>query len=61
MHKSKASAYKEVIMNDSPDKYMDEHPDEEEEFYEELAQLELEKGLLEIPEEWPLPDWLETA
>ena len=44
-----------------PEEYFKEHPEDEDEFIEEMARLDAEKGELEFPEEWPLNEWLKYA
>ena len=43
------------------EEYFEEHPDEEDEFIDELARLEEEKGPVDYPEDWPEYEWLEYA
>jgi len=38
----------------SPDEYFADHPEEEDAFYDEIAQLEEEKGPVDFPEDWPM-------
>lgn len=39
---------------DSLEDYFADHPDEEEEFIEEMARLDAEKELVDYPEDWPM-------
>ena len=41
----------------SIEEYFKDHPEEENEFYDEMARLQ-EDNFVEYPEEWPLPEWL---
>ena len=47
-------------MNEHPEDYFMEYPEEEDEFIAEIARLEEEK-FVEYPEEWPLNEWLTGA
>ena len=43
------------------DEYFKEHPEEEDEFIDEMARLRAHDGPVEMPEEWPTHEWLEYA
>lgn len=44
--------FDDIDMYDSLEDYFADHPEEENEFIDALAQLEAEKGLPEYPEDW---------
>lgn len=43
------------------DEYFKEHPDEEEEFIEEMERLHNLSGPVDYPEYWVTQEWLEHA
>ena len=43
------------------EKYFKEHPEEEEEFIREMERLYFHEDPVEIPEEWPLHEWLKGS
>jgi len=45
----------------SAEEYFMEHPDEEDEFIDEMARLQAHDEPVEMPEEWPLNEWLKFA
>lgn len=47
----------ELNLND----YFKTHPEEEIEFIEEMARLHAHDDPIEMPEEWPLNEWLKFA
>ena len=48
----------------APEEYFKEHPEDEDEFIEEMARLDAEKGEVDFPEDWPMlsyAEWLKYA
>ena len=52
---------KKVVENLTLDDYFKLHPEEETEFIEELARLHAHDEPVELPEPWPLNEWLKFA
>ena len=44
-----------------PEDYFDEHPEEEDEFVEEMIRLHANDEVIDYPEYWVTKEWLEYA
>jgi len=47
-----------------PEDYFEEHPEEEDEFIDEMARLAAENEVVDYPEDWPMlsrEEWLKYA